>query len=74
MTVPAGLSAQRQRFEASDVRCKLGPARMIARKRAGERRDTIPDLQGEVRRGGSHHLRQRSLVRNGVDVFADRHC
>lgn len=73
MTVPAGLSAQSQRFEAIDMRSKFGLARMISRERAGERRDTITDLEGEVRRGGSHHLRQRSLVRNRVDVFANRH-
>ncbi len=52
---------------------ELGLPWMVLRQRAHQCRNPITDLQRKMRRRGPNHLRELSLVGNGIDVFANGH-
>lgn len=69
----AGRAIHRQVLEVHDLIAQTRQAWVPLGQRGGVRRHTLTNLQREVRRRGTHELRQLVLGRDSVVMFHDRH-
>lgn len=63
----------RQVLEAHDLIAQTRQTRVPLGQRVRVRRHTLTNLQREVRRRGTHELRQLVVGRDSVVLFHDRH-